>query len=65
MKYFILILFPGEKIGSESNKQEDGQQEKNGPGDLMGTFVFDKLPDRYLGFFFRLQFICGRLLALL
>jgi len=33
------------------------QQEKNSPGDLMGTFVFDKLPDRHLGFFFRFQFI--------
>ena len=65
MKHLVLILLPGEQVRCECNKQKDGQQQKDGPGDLMGTFVLDDLPGCHLGFLFRLQFARNRRLTFL
>ena len=56
MKDLILIFLPGKKIRGECNEQENSQQEKNGPRDLMGTFILDDLPGGDPGFLFSLQF---------
>ena len=64
-KDFALVFFPGEEIGGKSNKQEEGQQEKNGSRDLMGTLVFDKLFCGDPGGVFFFQPIRNGLLALL
>ena len=55
-KDHVLIFLPGNKIRSKRKEQEDRQQKKDSPGDLMGTFIFCDLPGGHPGFLFRLQF---------
>jgi len=45
LEYLVLVFFPGEEIGGKGDEQEEGNQQANGPGDLVGTFVFDELSD--------------------